>query len=239
MSITVDLTCFSFSCSDLNKQQRENINFTNKIRLPPSVLNTLMNDNGENSLEFPLFFSVKNKLTSYSTVCAVHEFSAPEGVCNIPFYIMQDLSVNEGDEIEIQLACLVNGSYIKIRPHKTKFIELSDPKAVLEKYLSLDYPVVTKGHTIVINYKDIDEQFYIDIVDCEHADTIKIINTDVNVDFDTTLDYVEPKPKKIETNSHENNKINYDNNQLINDFRKTNSNTFIPFSGTGRRLGSE
>ena len=47
MSITVDLTCFSFSCSDLNKQQRENINFTNKIRLPPSVLNTLMNDNGE------------------------------------------------------------------------------------------------------------------------------------------------------------------------------------------------
>ena len=66
MSITVDLTCFSFSCSDLNKQQRENINFTNKIRLPPSVLNTLMNDNGENSLEFPLFFSVKNKLLSGS-----------------------------------------------------------------------------------------------------------------------------------------------------------------------------
>lgn len=245
MSITVDLTCFSFTCSDLNKQQRENINFTNKIRLPSSVLNTLMNDNGENSLEFPLFFSVKNKLTSYSTVCAVHEFSAPEGVCNIPFHIMQDLSVDEGEEIEIQLACLVNGSYIKLRPHKTKFIELSDPKAVLEKYLSLDYPVVTKGHTIVINYKDIDEQFYIDIVDCEPADTIKIINTDVNVDFDAPLDYVEPP--KIKTISPENTlkpiaentKIEFKNKPSLNDFRKSNTNTFVPFSGTGRRLGSE
>jgi len=76
-------------------------------------------------------------------------------------------------------------------------------------------------------------------VDCEPADTIKIINTDVNVDFDTPLDYVEPKPKKLETNSLENTKIDSNNNQLINDFRKTNSNTFIPFSGTGRRLGSE
>ena len=85
---------------------------------------------------------------------------------------------------------------------QNKIYKFIDPKAVLEKYLSLDYPVVTKGHTILINYKDIGEQFYIDIVDCEPADTIKIINTDVNVDFDTPLDYVDPP--KIKTTSPEN-----------------------------------
>ena len=246
MSYSVNLQCFSYSCSDLNPDQIANMNCTNKIRLPPSVLKHLMEDVGEKSLEFPLFFSVKNTHTMYSNTCAVHEFSSPEGVCNLPFHIMQDLSVNEGDNIEIQLVCLVNGSFIKLRPHKTKFIDLTNPKAVLEKYMSLDYPVVTKGHTILINYKDIGEQFYIDIVDCEPADTIKIINTDVNVDFDTPCDYVEPP--KIKTTSPENTlkpvvaentKIEFNRKPSLNDFRKTNSNTFVPFSGIGRKLGSE
>ena len=246
MSYSVNLPCFSYSCSDLNPDQISNMNCTNKIRLPPSVLKHLIEDVGEKSLEFPLFFSIKNTQTMYSNTCAVHEFSSPEGVCNIPFHIMQDLSISEGDDIEIQLVCLVNGSFIKLRPHKTKFIDLTDPKAVLEKYMSLDYPVVTKGHTILINYKDIGEQFYIDIVDCEPADTIKIINTDVNVDFDTPLDYVEPP--KIKTTSPENTlkpdfventKIAFNNKPVLSDFRKSNTNTFVPFSGTGRKLGSE
>ena len=74
-------------------------------------------------------------------------------------------------------------------------------------------------------------------MDCEPADTIKIINTDVNVDFDTPLDYVEPT--KIKTTSPENTKIEFNNKPSLNDFRKSNTNTFVPFSGTGRRLGSE
>ena len=59
MSYSTNLTCFSYSCSDLNPDQISNMNYTNKIRLPPSVLKHLMEDIGENSLEFPLFFSVK------------------------------------------------------------------------------------------------------------------------------------------------------------------------------------
>ena len=84
MSYSTNLTCFSYSCSDLNADQISNMNYTNKIRLPPSVLKHLMEDIGENSLEFPLFFSVKNTQTMYSNTCAVHEFSSPEGVCNLP-----------------------------------------------------------------------------------------------------------------------------------------------------------
>ena len=247
MSYTENLTCFSYSCSDYNPDQINNINYTNKIRLPPSVLKSLIDKIGEKSLEFPLFFSIKNIITHYSTTCAVHEFSAPEGVCNIPFHIMQDLGVNEGSNIEIQLLCLVSGSFIKLRPHKTEFINLSDPKAVLEKYLSLDYPVVTKGHTIVINHKELNKHFQLDIIDCEPADTIKIINTDVEVDFVEPLDYVAPVKiqNRLENNCviptpiKENTKINVDNNLSTNTFRKTNNNTFVPFSGIGRKLGSE
>ena len=56
MSYTTSLTCFSYSCSDLNADQISNMNYTNKIRLPPSVLKHLMEDIGENSLEFPFIF---------------------------------------------------------------------------------------------------------------------------------------------------------------------------------------
>ena len=38
----------------------------------------------------------------------------------------------------------------------------------------------------------------------------------------------------------ENTKIEFNRKPSLNDFRKTNSNThFVPFSGIGRKLGSE
>ena len=173
-----------------------------------------------------MFFKLKNKLNEFYQVCGVHEFSAPPGVIHAPFYIMNTLGIKEGDTVNIELVSPPDGSFIKIRPHKTEFIELTNPKAVMEKILSRDYQVLTEGHTIQLNYTDLNKVFEIDIVETKPSSTIKIVDVNLEVDFDTPLDYVEPvKEEKVRDISK--NVNNYSQNY---DMKR--------FPGKGYRLGS-
>ena len=56
---------------------------------------------------------------------------------------------------------------MKIQPHKTAFIDLPDPKSILERELT-NYATVFKGDTININDKGID--YLIDILECKPND---------------------------------------------------------------------
>ena len=49
-----------------------------------------------------LFFKVVNKKIEFGEVCSVHEFSAPPGICHIPYHIMETLGLTEGEDIEIE-----------------------------------------------------------------------------------------------------------------------------------------
>ena len=49
--------------------------------------------------------------------------------------MMQNLVLAEGDIIRVRSASLPKGSYVKIQPHTTDFINISNPKAVLETTL--------------------------------------------------------------------------------------------------------
>ena len=110
-----------------------------------------------------------------------------------------------------------------------------------------DYPVITQGETIVINYKDIGKRFRIDIVETKPAEIIKIIDADLDLDFDTPYDYVEPKkvsppPKQnnyiSESKQNQNYKIpQQSRNTKLDSFKKTGE--FVPFSGKGYTLGSK
>jgi ubiquitin fusion degradation protein 1 len=59
----------------------------------------------------------------------VLEFSAEEGVCHIPVWMMNNLFLEEGSEIIIRNMNLSKGKSVKLRPHETAFIDLPDPKA--------------------------------------------------------------------------------------------------------------
>ena len=139
---------------------------------------------------------------------------------------------------------------MKLRPHETEFINLSNPKAILEKIMSLDYPVVSQGQTIELNYKDLDRRYLIDIVETNPAEIISIVNTDINIDFDQPLDYVEPpKPKysppqkplspisEIPSPGSGENKIISRQTQL-KCMQNPTTKQFVPFSGQGNKLGS-
>ena len=180
--------CFSYACSSQSEELIRRVKYSNKILLPPSVLHQLQDNTNT------MFFKITNVENSFGQVCGVQEFTAPPGVVLVPYHILDGLGLSEGSTVNIDLSTPPDGSYIKLQPHKTEFIELPDPKALLEKALSVNYPVVTEGHTITIQNPENDKVYHIDIVKTEPSPIIKIIDVNINVDFEAPLDYVPPPP---------------------------------------------
>lgn len=118
----------SFQCFSPAFIGKQNINRGNKIILPASALNEL----SRMKISYPMTFMIMNPELSIRTYCGVLEFDAEENSCNIPLWMMNNLCVGEGSEVIVRSVNLKKGSFVKIRPHETKFIELSNPKAVLE-----------------------------------------------------------------------------------------------------------
>jgi ubiquitin fusion degradation protein 1 len=141
--------------------------------------------------------------------------------------MLEDLCINEGDTINVELVLPVTGSFIKIRPHETAFIDLPDPKAVLELCFSTDYQVLANSSTITVFDKQSEKSYLVDIVETQPSDYIKMIDTDIEVDFDKPLDYIEPIPSPEPSPPP----------SPVNTFNQ--STGFVPFSGKGYKLGSK
>lgn len=142
-------------------------------------------------VSYPMTFMIMNPEMSIRTYCGVLEFDAEENTCNVPYWMMNNLCLGEGSEVIVRSVNLKKGSFVKIRPHETKFIELANPKAVLEQELT-HYSVLHKGDTICITYGG--REYMIDIVDTKPEDVVVCVEADINLEFDAPKDYVEPKP---------------------------------------------
>ena len=229
------LTCFSYACSAVPKETRDILKYSNKIILPASMLHKIEQNE---QTEYPLFFKVINKDLGWGIVCAVHEFTATEGIVNIPYDILSDLGLSEGTDVDLEYINPPQGSYMKLKPFETQFTELTDPRSVLEHHISRNYPVVSQGQILNINY--LDTVYRIEIVETQPSETIKIINTDVNIDFDVPYDYIEP-PKETpnpvpQINNFTQETKNSPRNEKIRSF---GNDKFVPFSGKGHVLGSK
>ena len=157
---------------------------------------------------------------------------------------MNSCSIGEGTNVKIELVAPPKGYFVKLRLHNSKeFSKLNDPKAVLEKIMSRDYPVVTQGQTIALHYPELDKVFMIDIIETQPTEIIEIINVDINVDFDRALDYEEAEASINEARETSiPHKPNQDisgstihQNRNINKYKKTDG--FVAFSGKGNLLG--
>ena len=224
MEFTTDILCFSYACSTCDEELVNKLKHTNKLLLPSSVLYSLQEENDE--FDSPLFFRLKNKSNEFYQECGVHEFSAPPGVIHAPYYVMNNLGINEGDMVNIELVNPPEGSFIKIRPHKTEFIELPNPKTTLEQILSRDYQVLSEGHTIQMYDTESEKVYEIDIVETRPESIIKIVDINLEVDFEQPLDYVEPVKEEIR-----------DVSSNLNDYSQMNYD-MTRFPGKGYRLGS-
>jgi ubiquitin fusion degradation protein 1 len=169
---------------------RTNVNYGGKIILPPSALAKLTMLN----ISYPMLFSLKNTQTNKNTHCGVLEFIADEGRVYVPKWVMDTLSIAEGQILEISSVTLQLGKFVKIQPQSTNFLEITDPKAVLEQAFR-SFSCLTIGDIITISYN---EMLY-DILVMEtkpSQEGISIIETDLEVDFAAPKGYIEPKGEK-------------------------------------------
>ncbi|CAO3631809.1 unnamed protein product [Cunninghamella echinulata] len=169
--------------------ERENVNYGGKIILPQSALEKL----SQLVISYPMLFRLINAAQSKHSHAGVLEFIAEEGRAYLPQWMMQTLGLEPGQLIEVKNTTLPLGSFVKIQPQSTDFLDISDPKAVLENALR-NFSTLTLGDIIQINYND--KIYEIKVLDVkphfEDHSGISIVETDLEVDFAPPVGYVEP-----------------------------------------------
>lgn len=172
--------CYSVAYAD-----KAHLEKGDKILLPPSAFDTL----ARLQVDYPMLFRLTSDTESRSTHCGVLEFTAEEGTCYIPFWMMQNLLLEEGSVITVANVSLPKASFVKLQPQSVDFLEISNPRAVLEHALR-NFSCVTKGDVIQIPYNN--KNYHFALQEVQPQDAACIIETDCNVDFDAPVGYKEP-----------------------------------------------
>lgn len=139
-------------------------------------------------------FEVENEANSKVTHVGVLEFSAPEGTIYLPPWLMATIGVASGDFVTLRTVTLHIGSFVKLQPQSVAFLDITDPRAVLEHSLRA-YSALTRGDIIQIFYNEQIFEFLIMETKPENSKhAISIVETDLQVDFAPPVGYVEPSP---------------------------------------------
>ncbi|KAG5490818.1 hypothetical protein JKF63_00940 [Porcisia hertigi] len=175
------------------KQQR--INYGSRVLLPSSVLDDLCRITMVYPLQFEIITPGQKRVYA-----AVLEFNAQAGSVVLPDWMFQHLSLRDTMVVKVQSCSLPPGSLVKLRPHQKALVMFENPRHLLELRLA-QYPVLTKGTTIVISY--VDREFQLDLVDIidmkqESVNGILTVRADgapveLKVDFERPLD-MPPSP---------------------------------------------
>lgn len=172
--------CYSVAYAD-----KPHLEKGDKILLPPSAFDTL----ARLQVDYPMLFRLTSSQKGTMTHSGVLEFTAEEGSCYIPFWMMQNLLIEEGAVIEVTNVSLPKASFVKLQPQHVDFLEISNPRAVLEHALR-NFSCVTKGDVICVPYND--KNYHFELKEVQPQDAACIIETDCNVDFDAPIGYKEP-----------------------------------------------
>ncbi|KAK8628182.1 hypothetical protein V6N13_063893 [Hibiscus sabdariffa] len=187
-----------YRCLPLSACKKKHLDVGNKIIMPANALQPIL----ENQIPMPLQFQIRNLSTGKVSHCGVFEFSGHEDdAVFMPDWMMENMQIQVGNYMYMKNEKLENATYIKLQPHSSDFIEISDPKAVLQENLR-KFSCLTKGDTIMIRHRS--RVFYINIVETGPADAVSLIDTDCEVDFAPPLDYEEhANPTPIESSLKE------------------------------------
>lgn len=173
--------CYSVAYAD-----KPHLEKGDKILLPPSAFEAL----ARLQVDYPMLFRLSSETKGTMTHSGVLEFTAEEGSCYIPFWMMQNLLLEEGTVISITNISLPKATFVKLQPQHEDFLEISNPRAVLEHALR-NFSCVTKGDVIQVPYND--KNYHFLLKEVQPQDAACIIETDCNVDFDAPVGYKEPE----------------------------------------------
>ncbi len=192
--------------------------FSNKILIPQYILESVT----QKDIEFPLFFYIESN--DKKIYFGVEKFLPDISNFYIPNYIFEQLNIEYGahQQLKIDFTTLPKGTKIVLEPHDKEFLKVPNPKVYLETHILKNYNCLSQGSVIRILYLDKFIDFNVKKTNPEiHVSTI---DTDIEVDFEKPLNYVEPMPPPEK--------------KPYNPKPKNDKKEFVPFSGKSNRLGS-
>jgi len=152
-----------------------------------------------------MLFKMTNHALGRDSHCGVLEFIAEEGVCYLPHWVrfqwfptcqtfeinwfsfpiplswlqmMLNLVLEEGDPIHIASVTLPVATFSKFQPQSVDFLDISNPKAILENALR-HFACLTSGDTIAIRYND--RVYDFKVLETLPGPAVSIIECDMNV----------------------------------------------------------
>ena len=109
---------------------------------------------------------------------------------------MQTLALEPGDLLQIKSTDLPPGQFVKLQPQSPSFLEISDPKAVLENAFR-NFACLTVGDIFTFAYND--SVYEIAVKETKPSiaagGAIGVLETDLEVDFEAPVGYQEPQRK--------------------------------------------
>nr|QBH74159.1 ubiquitin fusion degradaton protein [Aphelinus abdominalis] len=208
--------CFSVSMFPGN--ERQDVERGGKIIMPPSALDTLTRLN----IVYPMLFKLTNKKTNRITHCGVLEFVADEGKVYLPYWMMHNLLLQEGELINVESVSLPVAEYARFQPQSEDFLDISNPKAVLENGLR-NFACLTTGDIIAIKYNG--RIYEMCVLEAKPSSAVTIIECDMNVEFAPPVGYKEPE-KPIRKEEDQVNPVDL----------MPEPTGFVAFKGQGNRL---
>lgn len=187
--------------------------------MPSSALDQLTRLN----VEYPMLFKLTNVKKNRVTHAGVLEFVADEGKTYLPYWMMRNLLLEEGEMIQIESVSLPVATFSKFQPQSPDFLDITNPKAVLENALR-NFACLTTSDLIAIKYNS--RIYELCVLETRPGNAVTIIECDMNVEFAAPVGYSEP-----EMENNEDEPMKDDAVEHLADLQG-----FVAFSGEGNRL---
>lgn len=190
-----------------------------------------------------MLFKLNNKKHDRTTHCGVLEFLPHDNTtCYLPSWMMRHLLLQEGEELNVESVALPLAKFVRFQPQSKDFLDISNPKAVLETALR-NFSCLSKGDLLAINY--LNRTYELCVLELKPADAVKIIECDMEVDFAPPIGYVEPKyistsSKNISTTPKTTTSMAMTPGDPLSSIPSSyKSPSFMPFHGSGNRLNGK
>lgn len=170
-------------------RDKQRDNYGGKVILPTSAMHKLTAYMSENPI---VTLAIQSAKTGKRTHAGVLEFTAEEGRMYVPHWMLATLGVEEGELLKVSLAVVAKGKFIKIQAQSTEFLEITDPKAVLENAFR-NYQFMTTNDVITFEYNN--KTYDIKVLEVKpssESNAVMTVDTDIEVDFAAPVGYVDP-----------------------------------------------
>eukprot|EP00038_Savillea_parva_P026247 m.52669 g.52669 ORF g.52669 m.52669 type:complete len:362 (-) comp7388_c0_seq4:470-1555(-) len=223
------LSCMSIAM--MPGRERRDADKGGKVFLPQSVLRQLTRLN----IQYPMLFSLSSAKSGRKTHCGVLEFVADPGCVNVPHWMLLNLAIQEGDQVEIESVNLPTAQFAKVQPQTQDFLDISNPKAVLEKTLR-NFSCLTEADMIAIEYNGKTYELVVLELRPKHpSNAVCVVECDLELDFAPPLDYVEPPKDYGHGPVTETDSAPLPTKEELEE-KAVLENVFQPYQGEGKRL---